>query len=30
MDKYKIGHGLGVHTCRITLMEREWTVRKND
>ena len=24
MDKYKIGHGLGVHTCRITLMEREF------
>lgn len=24
MDKYKIGHGLGVHTCRITLMKREF------
>ena len=24
MNKYKIGHGLGVHTCRITLMEREF------
>ena len=24
MDEYKIGHGLGVHTCRITLMEREF------
>lgn len=24
MDKYKIGQGFSVHTCRITLMEREF------
>lgn len=24
MDKYDIEHGFGVHTCRITLMEREF------